>query len=268
MLPFDIPADLLALIKTARLAEDLVGRSTTRVYRVAGIRGGKGETNAYLKIGLSRGDDPLTREKAVLEWLEGKLPVPKVLYFGQQDGLDYLLISEIPGLNAAHRAWRESHHMARQMVKLLAEGLRMIHAVDITRCPFDRRLDLALSEALIRIKNGTVDSDDFQPENRGRKPEDIYRQLSETRPLAEDLVFTHGDYCLPNVILKDDHVSGFVDLGRAGIADRYQDLALAVRSLKYNLGAGELVELFLREYGLREIAADKIEFYILLDELF
>ena len=68
-----------------------------------------------------------------------------------------------------------------------------------------------------------MDRDDFQPENAGREPVDIYQRLLETRPPVEDLVFTHGDYCLPNVILEDGRVRGFIDLGRAGVADRYQE---------------------------------------------
>jgi aminoglycoside phosphotransferase len=60
-------------------------------------------------------------------------------------------------------------------------------------------------------------------------------ELMETRPGHEDLVFTHGDYCLPNIILKDGKLSGFVDIGRARLADRYQDLGIAFRSLEYNL---------------------------------
>ena len=44
----------------------------------------------------------------------------------------------------------------------------------------------------------------------------------------------HGDYCLPNIILKEHTVSGYIDVALAGVGDRYQDLALAVRSLAYN----------------------------------
>ena len=107
-------------------------------------------------------------------------------------------------------------------------------------------------------------------ENTGRAARDIYDELVATKPLEEDLVFTHGDYCLPNVIVSDSGISGFVDWGRAGVADRYQDLALAARSLKHNAGprGGEMAALFFHEYGVEDVDVAKVRYYILLDELY
>lgn len=70
--------------------------------------------------------------------------------------------------------------------------------------------------------------------------EEVLAGLLAVRPAEEDLVFTHGDPSLPNVILEASEltgfVTGFVDVGRAGVGDRYRDLALAARSLAYNWG--------------------------------
>ena len=85
----------------------------------------------------------------------------------------------------------------------------------------------------------------------------------------EDLVFTHGDYCLPNVFLDltGRRLTGFIDWGRAGIADRYQDLALAERSLRFNFGPGWERCLF-DAYGLTHVDEAKLAYYRLLDEMF
>ena len=54
----------------------------------------------------------------------------------------------------------------------------------------------------------------------------------------------HGDYCLPNILVKNDKINGFVDLGGAGIGDPWRDYAWCIWSLEYNLGTKEYTPLF------------------------
>lgn len=124
-----------------------------------------------------------------------------------------------------------------------------------------------VKEAADRTAKGLVDENEIDDIGQGRTAQDLLAELFRTKPATEDLVFTHGDYCLPNVIIHRGSISGFVDWGRAGIADRYQDLALAVRSLTYNFGA-EWMPLLFREYGIERPDRDKVEFYMLMDEFF
>lgn len=82
----------------------------------------------------------------------------------------------------------------------------------------------------------------------------------------------HGDYCrsincLPNVLFGSNlELTGFIDLGRPGVSDRYRDLALANRSRKDSFDES-IVNLFFQEYGLPP-DDDLIQFYLLVDELF
>ncbi|HYW30489.1 MAG TPA: phosphotransferase, partial [Gemmatimonas sp.] len=63
------------------------------------------------------------------------------------------------------------------------------------------------------------------------------------------------------------HVTGLIDCGRAGIGDRHQDVALAIRSLTYNWGP-EAVAPFLASYGWPSIDPRTTEFFTVLDEFF
>lgn len=49
---------------------------------------------AYLKIAPVESPSNLAREKEVLQWLDGKLPVPKVLGFEEANGKRLILLSE------------------------------------------------------------------------------------------------------------------------------------------------------------------------------
>ena len=60
----------------------------------------------------------------------------------------------------------------------------------------------------------------------------------------------HGDYCLPNILVKNGHVSGFVDLGDAGIGDPWCDYAWCIWSLEYNLKTKEYTPLLLEKLGI------------------
>jgi kanamycin kinase len=51
----------------------------------------------------------------------------------------------------------------------------------------------------------------------------------------EDEVLVHGDYCLPNVLLDADGCY-YLDVGEAGVGDRYIDMVAGIWSLGYNYG--------------------------------
>jgi len=256
-----LPQALKKIIGDSTWERSFEGMSGTHVFRL------KNEVRAcYLKIAPINFHNNLLPEKECILWLQGKLPVPQVLGFADDGVNDYLLISEIPGIPTHEREFEENQD---HLIPALAQGLRMIHSVDIRDCPFDRRLKVKIREARERLENGHVDADDFDDERQGRTAQSVFDQLLKTRPTSEDLVFTHGDYCLPNIFIDPQTwaITGFIDWGRAGIADRYQDLALAARSLTYNFGTAGVERLF-QEYGLDVIDHDKIAYYKLLDEFF
>lgn len=82
----------------------------------------------FLKIGLG-----LAKERERLEWLDKKLPVPKVVGFITIDGKDVLLLSAIEGTNLAalNKDWP-----AEKIIDKLVEALHQFHATDIKGCPF------------------------------------------------------------------------------------------------------------------------------------
>lgn len=252
---------LAPYVQQVRHAETVViGESGAQVYCLWDAQG----PISFLKIGPRTGPTTLADDAARLAWLAGRLPVPQVLAYYEVAHSCYLLTSVIPGVDSATLAGQADTDIA-QLVRRLAVGLRQIHAVPANDCPFDYRLPRAIERVWQRIEQGPLDTNAFGRRWRGRAIDDLVAELLATMPADEDLVLTHGDYCLPNILLDGDRVSGFVDLGRAGVGDRYRDLALARRSLIRNCGPA-WVPLFFAEYGLSHPDEAKLTFYELLDE--
>lgn len=214
-------------------------------------------------------------EYEVMKWLQDKLPVPGILAYEKIDDKNYLLMTKVPGeMSCADQYMRNPE----QLVNLLAEGLKMLWKVDISNCSYMHGLDEKLKMAKYNVQNNLVDMDNVEPETFGengfQSPEHLLKWLITNRP-EEELVFSHGDFCLPNIFFLGEKISGYIDLGKAGIADRWQDIALCYRSLLHNFD-GKYCD---KKYqGFRadilfeklDIAPDwdKIRYYILLDELF
>lgn len=55
-----------------------------------------------------------------------------------------------------------------------------------------------------------------------------FRELpTDVRPRnKEQLVFSHGDFCMPNFLLEGNGIAGFIDLGDAALSDKWRDLSL------------------------------------------
>lgn len=250
----NLPPELRRVLPAARW-EDVSGDSGARVWR---------SQKFVVKVQPLGRFESLRTEQAKLRWLAGRVPVPRVVGHATDAESEYLATTRLPGLPMHHP---DALLHARRNAELLARALRELHALPIRDCPFNASLAVKLRQARERVEGGLVDEADFDTERLGQSAEQVLRALLKSRPAAEDLVVTHGDACLPNILVSGDYVEGFVDVGRLGIADRHQDLALARRSLRRN--AGEAVaEHFLHTYGLSLVDPAKLEYYQALDELF
>ncbi|GLV60033.1 aminoglycoside phosphotransferase APH(3') [Dictyobacter sp. S3.2.2.5] len=256
-----LPSSLRDLLEEANWEADELGCSGNAIYRV-GPR--------YLKIAPYQrvpflGQSALEAEAVRLRWLHGLLPVPHVHYYAHDDQYEFLLISEIAGLVSCDQTFSDR---VPEVLRLLAQGLRMLHDVDASGCPFDCTIATRMEQARQYVEQNLIDPSEFNREFQGMSVRDVYELALRLRPQHEKIVLTHGDYCLPNILLDRqlERVTGFIDWGRAGLADPYQDLALAARSLTLNFGE-QWVPLLFEAYGLPDPDQDTLRYYRAMDEL-
>lgn len=231
------------------------------------------ELSAYLKIGKTGRISDLGRERDVLCWLDGKFPVPRVIGYESYGSSEALLISEtagVPGSNHISGPSAKEQDIT-DFAKAAAAALRRLHDLPIKDCPFDMTLDVRfeLSRRSIELDLISETNSEFMARHGGMAPWDVYYDLIARRPETEDLVFTHGDPCMPNIIVNDGGIAGFIDMDGAGIADRYADIAIFLRSFRRNSRlAIDLENVFLEGYGIDRLNQWKIEYYRTFDDLF
>ncbi len=257
-----LPKSLERLVHGYIFAPVITGHSDARVYKLEH----PDKADLFLKTQASSSVEFLELEALKLEWLHKRgVRVPKVLLFLEEESFQWLLMTAIPGRDASS-LWQKSEIPV--VLEVLADSLKKLHALKILDCPFNQNLEVRIAEAKHRMLENLVDETDFDDARLGETASEVFQELLELHPMSEDLVFTHGDYCLPNMIIHNLEFAGFVDLGRAGIADRYQDLALITRSLEsdLNLQFNGWGRYFLEQYGILKPEESKLEFYKMLDE--
>jgi aminoglycoside 3'-phosphotransferase-2 len=255
----DIPAQWSRTFSTALIERQTIGESGAEVSRIRCLSG----KHLFVKSEPIGAQSELPQEIERLRWMNRlALPGPTVLDVTTENNRHWLLMSAVPGQDLASA----NDLSATQVISVLAMALRTLHQVPIDKCPFEHPLQQRIAAARSRVSAGLVDESDFDDERLGRTAEDVFAELLSTLPETYDLAVTHGDACLPNFMIEGSRFTGYIDCGRLGISDIYQDLALAARSIERNLGQAWVAPFF-RAYGV-EPDQQRIAFYCLLDEFY
>ncbi|RZI57569.1 MAG: aminoglycoside 3'-phosphotransferase [Rubrivivax sp.] len=267
--PREVPADAPGLTPAlaARLAgyawhRNLVGEAGADVHRLHRADAAM----LYLKHGDGDAAIAITDEFVRLQWFAGPWPVPRVEHFEWSGGTAWLLTRAVPG-RTAYEWLEDDPARAATIVMSIGRFLRDLHKLPVDSCPFNADHRLQLDLARKRLDAGRIDADDFDNARQGWTPRQVWEALVAMLPFAEDPVVSHGDFSLDNILMNEEgDVVGVIDLGRAGIADLYRDLAILTNCLD-EFGP-TLRDTLFSAYGIAEPDRRKLDFHLLLDECF
>lgn len=255
-----VPGSFTAAVAGRTWFRDAVGESGCTVYRLAAAAG----EDLYLKVGRGAQLNDLVDEMARLRWLAAHLPVPPLHGFVLEKGAGWLLTGRMPG-RTAYQILEAAPALAPHLADSLGRFLRRLHAIPVERCPFNADHRLRLAAAKDRLDAGLVAEDEFDEARQGMSAQAVWGEMLAALPPAFDRVVTHGDFSLDNLFVVDGEVTGCIDLGRVGIADPWQDLAILWHSLA-EFGE-EAPRRMLAAYGIA-LDAEKLDFHLRLDEFF
>jgi streptomycin 3"-kinase len=243
------------------------GESGAAVFRSA-------DATRYAKCVPAADAADLKAERDRVAWLNRQgVPGPRVLDWHSGDAGACLMTSAVSGI-PADQVPAEDLQVAWERI---ADAVRRLHEVPVSQCPFRRGLDAMVAVACDVVARDAVNPE-FLPVEQQHTPiaellDRLTRQVPRRREQeAADTVVCHGDLCLPNIILdpRTLDVSGFIDMGRLGLADRYTDLALLLANARETWTdeeRGRAADMaFAERYGIA-LDHDRLRFYLHLDPL-
>ena len=149
-------------------------------------------------------------------------------------------------------------------IDIIVEAFNQIYNIDYSDCIIDETIDKKISDIEKRfssIKNTDIKEsilDEFITKER------ILKYLKGNKP-KQIIGFTHGDLSLPNIFAENNHFSGLIDVGNAGISDIYFDIVICEMSIERNYGK-EYIDVFYDKLGI-EKDEQKSKYYRVLMSL-
>lgn len=238
-IPDDIPQDIRQFIA----AETMYDSSCSPEARVYFIDKGNG---FYLK---RSGKGTLKKEARMTEYFHSKGLGAEVLAYISND-CDWLLTAAVIGEDCVHERYLAD---PKRLCDTIAQELRKLHETDYAGCPIMDRLTGYLASAEENYHTGNYDKTHF-PDSFGYcSAKEAYAVLTAGKDSLQSKVLLHGDYCLPNIILNNWKLSGFIDVGNGGVGDRHIDIFWGIWTLWFNLKTDKYRERFLNAYGRDQV---------------
>lgn len=256
----NLPENLVERLKNYHWQKVNIGWSRSEIHKLTQLK----KPTLFLKIKNYSDDLFFNKEYEMLKWLKDKISVPEVIYQSNNTDYEFLLLTEIPG-KVSHEVFSRAD--IETNLKILAKGLQSFHVIPMGGCPNEVDVDKMIQHAKERLEQGLINDENFDIRWKHKTPDELFEDVKRLMPKEIDKVVTHGDYCLPNVLINNNELSGFVDLGFAGINDRYYDLAAISWSISYNFGQ-KWLPYFFEQYGINydEIDRERMLFYQKLNE--
>ena len=241
-----LPSILIPYVQGAKIFDSSCSGTAQTLYL-------KGSVRAYLKINQP---GKLLRECKLTNFFHEHGLAPKVLAYVSENDRDYLLTEALDGEDGISGMHLKN---PKKLAGVFGESLCLIHNLPRDGCPYQQRTSEMLQEATANASRNNGDLN-LIPEGVPK----AYEMLLSLKSAAIDDVVLHGDYCLPNIIMQNYKLTGFVDLGTGGFGDRHYDLFWGIWTLQYNLKTDKYKDVFLDAYGRGYLDEDHLELCRLL----
>ena len=204
----------------------------------------------FLKIAAA-GD--LKTEYLMQEYFHSIGLSTSVLFYQNIGDKDYLITEKVSGEDCTHY-----FNDPERLCDTIAANLRKLHNQPTTDCPIQDRITSYVCSVHTGHDRGKYEHNLFEGLWEFPSVKIAWDVAKEGMKSLERNTLIHGDYCLPNIILNNWKLSGFIDLGRGGVGDRHIDVLWGIWTLKYNLGTAQYTDRFIDAYGRDIVDKNKL----------
>lgn len=245
LLPLALPRDFEKFIVGARIFDSSCSPEA-RVYYL------EKDGGYYLKTAPK---GTLLREAQMTEYFHSIGLGAEVLGY-RSDDVDLLLTARMAGEDCTHADYLTD---GKRLCDTIATELRRLHELDFSHCPVSDRTSEYIATVEENYRTGNYDTSHFPDSFGYASAKDAIDVFDDGKSYLRRDVLLHGDYCLPNIMLDDWRLSGFIDLGNGGVGDRHIDIFWGVWTLGFNLHTDAYRDRFLDAYGRDKIDTEMLK---------
>jgi len=236
----EFPQEFQAYVRGSEVYDSSCG-SEAKVYYF--------DSGYYLKVdakGKLQREAQLTRK-----FFDLGLGAEFIAYFSQDR--DYMLTKAVEGNDALHYL-QDPEKLCRE----LAAAMKMLHSKSAEGMPISPQMENYLRIAQSDYKEGEFVDYVIMDKYKVHSRQEAWKIMQANGHKLKIDTLIHGDFCLPNVMLKEGRFYKLIDLGLAGAGDRHVDIYWALWSLQHNLKTEEYTGYFLDLYGRENFDEDML----------
>lgn len=190
----------------------------------------------HVKLRPASDSSKLTDEAERTRWARGRLPTPERSYVRRLPGVALLVTKTLEGKPSYKYIDALEPRVIIAGISTAIHTMRQAHTSDFPFAPPRWATEQATRANVRQLATSKTKHKELHPDFAGRTLPEL-NNIIDAGPGNDEKVLSHGDLCMPNVLLNDEGgMTGIVDLGGLHVGNAQLDLAIMSWTVQANMG--------------------------------
>lgn len=178
------------------------------------------QKQAFAKIGTGFEKFEIMREYKNIQALQGHCNVPKVYDYIISNDQAVIVLEKMPGYPLHTMISSLGRNTSLLIIKNIMDTLSTIPKL----ASFETAHSFELEDIKSLIDNNQIRQDDFIKQSQGLLLQNAYSKIQNDLNNHNTQNLTHGDLCLPNILVTSNGEWSLIDWGKGGYGDSARNL--------------------------------------------